>query len=81
MAIQMPYPEVAMVYDIDPAQAVATRQKVADYVAHYHIPIAGAHITYPGMGYIVRNKEGGYLFRPINTKDKVQEAVREQLGE
>jgi glyoxylase-like metal-dependent hydrolase (beta-lactamase superfamily II) len=79
MAIQMPYPEVAVVYDVNPEQAVVTRQKVIDYVVRHHIPIAGAHIAYPGMGHIVHNGHDGYLFQPADLKEKMQQAVREQL--
>jgi glyoxylase-like metal-dependent hydrolase (beta-lactamase superfamily II) len=78
-AIQMPYPAVAVTYDSNPEQAVATRQKVLDYVVRHHIPIAGAHIAYPGMGNIVDNRNEGYLFQPAGLKEKVQQAVREQL--
>jgi glyoxylase-like metal-dependent hydrolase (beta-lactamase superfamily II) len=78
-AIQMPYPEVAVTYDTHPEQAVATRCKVMDYVERHHIPIAGAHIAYPGMGTLADNKLQGYLFQPADLKEKVQHAVREQL--
>jgi glyoxylase-like metal-dependent hydrolase (beta-lactamase superfamily II) len=79
MAIQMPCPAVAVTYDVDPDQAVATRQKVIDYVVRHNIPVGGAHIAYPGMGNIMRNGNGGHLFQPADLKDKVQQAVREQL--
>jgi glyoxylase-like metal-dependent hydrolase (beta-lactamase superfamily II) len=97
-AIQMPYPAVAVTYDTNPEQAVATRQKVLDYVirhyttvntgqkylttylTRYPIPVAGAHIAYPGMGKISQNfNNNGYLFQPSDMKEKVQQAVREQL--
>jgi glyoxylase-like metal-dependent hydrolase (beta-lactamase superfamily II) len=79
MAIQMPYPEVAVAYDVDPEQAMATRLKVLDYVARHRISIAGAHIPYPGMGGVVHNGYDGYLFQPADLKDKMQQGVREQL--
>jgi glyoxylase-like metal-dependent hydrolase (beta-lactamase superfamily II) len=78
-AIQMPYPAVAVTYDANPEQAVATRQKVMDYVVQHRIPVAGAHIAYPGMGKLVDNKQQGYLFQPAGLKEKIQQAVREQL--
>jgi hypothetical protein len=78
-AIQMPYPAVAVTYDTHPEQAIATRQKVLDYVTRHHIPVAGAHIAYPGMGEIVDNRNNGYLFQPAGLQEKVQQAVREQL--
>jgi glyoxylase-like metal-dependent hydrolase (beta-lactamase superfamily II) len=65
-AIQMPYPEVAVTYDTHPEQAVSTRYKVMDYVERHHIPIAGAHIAYPGMGTLTDNKHQGYLFQIVD---------------
>ena len=50
--MQIPAPGVFVTYDIDPQQAVATRQKVIDFLAKQDIPVAGAHINYPGMLYI-----------------------------
>ena len=50
MAIQMPYPEVAITYDSDPVKAVESRQKLLKYVAENGIVVAGAHIPYPGIG-------------------------------
>jgi glyoxylase-like metal-dependent hydrolase (beta-lactamase superfamily II) len=78
-AVQMPYPAVAVTYDTHPEQAVATRQKVLDYVTRHRIPVAGAHIAYPGMGEILDNRNNGYLFQPTGLEGKVQQAVREQL--
>ena len=50
MAIQMPYPEVAITYDSDPVKAVESRQKLLKYIAENGIVVAGAHIPYPGIG-------------------------------
>ncbi len=65
MAIQMPYPEVAVTYDTDPEIAVETRKKVLDHVAKQQIPIAGMHISYPAMGNI-QSQGTGYLFEKFN---------------
>ncbi|MDR0832668.1 MAG: MBL fold metallo-hydrolase [Candidatus Symbiothrix sp.] len=67
MAVQMPYPSVAVTYDVDPAQAVKTRLEVLNYVSKNAIPIAGMHIAYPSTGAVV--KEGdGYVFNPVEIK-------------
>jgi glyoxylase-like metal-dependent hydrolase (beta-lactamase superfamily II) len=63
MAIQMPYPEVAVSYDVNPADAVRSRQAILKYVSENKIPIAGMHIAYPGMG-TVMSAQGGYVFAP-----------------
>jgi glyoxylase-like metal-dependent hydrolase (beta-lactamase superfamily II) len=65
MAIQMPYPQVAVTYDVDPQTAVASRQKVLEYVAKNKIPIAGMHVAFPGIGIVTKDAaSGGYTFRP-----------------
>jgi glyoxylase-like metal-dependent hydrolase (beta-lactamase superfamily II) len=64
MAIQMPYPQVALTYDINPTEAIAMREVVLDYVAKNNIAIAGMHIAFPGMGNI-KKSDKGYLFTPF----------------
>jgi glyoxylase-like metal-dependent hydrolase (beta-lactamase superfamily II) len=67
MAIQMPVPRVAMTYDVDPAEAVASRLAVLKYVAEKKISVAGMHVPYPGIGEISAissGPENGYTFIP-----------------
>jgi glyoxylase-like metal-dependent hydrolase (beta-lactamase superfamily II) len=62
MAIQMPYPEVAVSYDSDPVKAVESRRKLLKYLSENKIDIAGAHIPYPGMGNLGKQAANGYDF-------------------
>lgn len=62
MAIQMPYPEVAVTYDTDPEQAIQSRKRVLEYVSEEKIPVGGMHIAYPGIGRVERRESGEYLF-------------------
>ncbi|MDR0962050.1 MAG: MBL fold metallo-hydrolase [Mediterranea sp.] len=64
MAIQMPFPEVSVRYDSDPAEAARTRRHILEYVARHNIAVAGMHIASPGMGRIVA-KDGGFRFEPF----------------
>lgn len=66
MAIQMPYPEVALVYDSDAGQAIETRKRILEYVAENRISVAGMHIPYPAVGNVARAKDGtgGYTYTP-----------------
>lgn len=64
MSVQIPHPEIAVTYDVDPQQAVATRLKILEYVVENHIPIAGMHIPYPAIGTIEAEETGGYRFIP-----------------
>jgi glyoxylase-like metal-dependent hydrolase (beta-lactamase superfamily II) len=63
MAIQMPVPTVALVYDLDRQQAVTVRLKVLRYVSDRKLPVAGAHIPGPSIG-LVRAVGDGYVFTP-----------------
>jgi glyoxylase-like metal-dependent hydrolase (beta-lactamase superfamily II) len=62
MAMQMPAPKVAMVYDVDPEQAVATRLKVLRYVVEHKLPVAGMHVPATGMGTVEGDEKSGYAF-------------------
>ncbi|MDR0977083.1 MAG: MBL fold metallo-hydrolase [Prevotellaceae bacterium] len=64
MAVQMPYPQVSVRYDSDPAQAAEARQAILGYVAERGIPIAGMHVAFPGMGSIER-QGNGFSFTPF----------------
>ncbi|MDL2255252.1 MBL fold metallo-hydrolase [Parabacteroides sp. OttesenSCG-928-G06] len=65
MAVQMPYPQVAVTYDVNAADAISARQAILQYVTEYKIPIAGMHITYPAMGKIEKRSGEGYRFIPF----------------
>lgn len=47
--IQLPVPDVAVRYDVDPVKAVQSRKFILDYAAWKNIPVAGMHITPPGI--------------------------------
>ncbi|MCC8143065.1 MAG: MBL fold metallo-hydrolase [Tannerellaceae bacterium] len=67
MAIQMPYPQVAVTYDVDPDTAVETREAVLKYVSAEAIPVAGMHVAYPGIGRVVTGTGAArYQFIPEN---------------
>jgi glyoxylase-like metal-dependent hydrolase (beta-lactamase superfamily II) len=62
-AVQVPRPDAALVFDVDPQAARATRQRTFDRVAADRLRVAGAHLDFPGFGYIVRHGVG-YRFEP-----------------
>ncbi|MDR1004664.1 MAG: MBL fold metallo-hydrolase [Prevotellaceae bacterium] len=65
MAVQMPFPQVSVTYDTDPALAARSREQILKFVAAHRIPVAGMHIASPGMGTITSNGKGGYWFLPF----------------
>ena len=67
MDIQIPCPQAAVTYDIDPVRAIESRQKVLKFVSENKIRIAGMHIEYPGIGDIRGNSTQGYVFSLLCT--------------
>lgn len=64
-AIQFPVPDLCPRYDMDTEKAVASRKRILEMAAKEQIPIAGMHFPAPGVGYVKKGTEGGYVFRPI----------------
>jgi len=62
MSVQMPYPQVAVTFDVDSQQAINTRKKILEYVVKNKILVAGMHILYPGMGILEVDSNCGYKF-------------------
>jgi glyoxylase-like metal-dependent hydrolase (beta-lactamase superfamily II) len=56
--VQVPRPEVTMAFDIDAAQAAATRRRVFDMVATDGLLVAGMHLHFPGYAHLLRQGEG-----------------------
>jgi len=65
MAIQMPYPEVAVTYDVDAVKAVECRLQLLKYLSDNKIPVAGMHIQFPAIGDVKKNESNGYDFSLI----------------
>lgn len=61
--VQVPRPEVTIAFDVDPAQAAATRRRVFDMVATEKSHIAGMHLHFPGTAHLGR-EGGGYRLFP-----------------
>lgn len=56
--IQLPNPDVAVKYDLDPVKAVQSRKFILDYAAWKNIPVAGMHITPPGVIQVKKSGNG-----------------------
>lgn len=63
MSVQMPHPEIAVTYDVDPQQAIVSRLEILKYVVENRILIAGMHIPYPAIG-TIKQEDDGYRFIP-----------------
>jgi glyoxylase-like metal-dependent hydrolase (beta-lactamase superfamily II) len=61
--VQVPRPEVTMVFDTDPHAAAATRKRTFDMVATDRQLVAGMHVHFPGFAHLVKSGDG-YLMLP-----------------
>ncbi|MFI8416347.1 MBL fold metallo-hydrolase [Serratia sp. NPDC078593] len=64
-AVQMPEPAVAIHFDVDRPQAVATRERILAQATKEGFWVAAAHISFPGLGH-VKAQEQGYRWVPAN---------------
>lgn len=62
-AVQVPHPEAAMVFDIDPDAAVATRRRMLERATAEGLVVAGMHIAFPGFARVARDA-GGFQLVP-----------------
>ena len=62
-AVQFARPEVAIEFDTDKEQAVATRKALFADAAARKLWVAGAHLPFPGIGH-VRAEPNGYAWVP-----------------
>ena len=63
--LQFDEPAIGIDFDIDSVQAAITRQSVFAEAAEQGYLVAGAHLSFPGIGH-VRADEKGYDWVPVN---------------
>lgn len=61
--VQFPRPEVTIGFDVDAEMAAATRVRVFDMASADRLRVAGAHISFPGVGFVEVATEG-YRYVP-----------------
>lgn len=61
---QFPLPDTAIEYDLDPQAAISQRQKLFAQAAEKGHLVAGAHISFPGIGHVGKAAQG-YQWFPI----------------
>jgi glyoxylase-like metal-dependent hydrolase (beta-lactamase superfamily II) len=54
-AVQLARPDARLIYDVDTDLAAATRQKVLEWAASERLCVAGAHLDFPGFGFVKRS--------------------------
>ena len=68
MEVQFQKPEVTIDYDVNPKMAVESRIKLLADAADQRYMVGGAHIQFPGLGY-VRADSGGYSWIPLQQSE------------
>lgn len=63
-AVQFRHPEVAIEFDSNKEQAIATRKAVFEQASREGWGVAGAHLPFPGLGHI-RAEAGHYAWVPL----------------
>ena len=63
-AVQFARPEVAIEFDTDKKQAVATRKKLFAWAAREKLAVAGMHLPFPGLGHI-RSEGKAFAWVPV----------------
>jgi glyoxylase-like metal-dependent hydrolase (beta-lactamase superfamily II) len=64
-ALQFPDPSLTDSYDADPAAGTAQREKIFAEVAEHRYWVAGAHLSFPGIGHL-RSTGTGYTYVHAN---------------
>lgn len=62
--VQFAHPDIAWEFDADPGEARRTRAKLLQRAAREHLPVAGAHLAFPGIG-LVRKRGEAFAFAPL----------------
>lgn len=64
-SVQFAKPDIGVSFDIDPAQAIATRKATLDMLADTGMVFSGGHIIGPGKFGTVARDGAGYRFTPL----------------
>lgn len=65
-ALQFAQPDESATYDMDMTKAAQVRRTVLKRAVDENLPVAGMHIPFPGVGYVTDNKNGGFVFAPLD---------------
>lgn len=64
-AVQFERPTVAIEFDVDPKQAVASRRALLRQVSENGTLVAGMHLPFPGIGRVRADGKGVYTWVPV----------------
>jgi len=64
--VQFPRPEIALKYDLSMRNAIRSREHIFEEAAAKGWWVAGAHISFPGIGHVRALGSGRYAWVPVN---------------
>ena len=73
---QFPLPDTAIEYDLDPQAAIRQRQQLFAQAADRGLLVAGAHISFPGIGHVAKAAHGYQLIPIPYVNDAVDQGLR-----
>ena len=73
---QFPLPDTAIEYDLDPEGAVRQRQRLFAEAAEKGHLVAGAHISFPGIGHVGKAGQGYQWFPIPYINDAIQGSAK-----
>ena len=68
-SVQLPHPEITVVFDLDGQAAATTRRQLMPSLSAKDVLIAGAHMAFPALGRL-RRAGGGYVWQPVVYSDE-----------
>jgi glyoxylase-like metal-dependent hydrolase (beta-lactamase superfamily II) len=69
-ALQFDRPEWTIAFDVDPAEAAASRARILDELASDRVMVGGMHLWFPGFGHVAKQATG-YRFHPARWRHEV----------
>lgn len=76
-ALQMPKPEITVIYDLDPEQAAASRLSILKYVAAAKALVAGMHLPFPGIGHVRMDGVDTFSWVPVEFRYDIDKNTNE----
>lgn len=67
-ALQLPYPEISVTYDVDPVAAAETRKKILARATEGQWFVAGAHLPFNGVVRLEALANGGYAASAVQSE-------------
>lgn len=67
-ALQFADPNICAQYDMEMPKAVLSRRKFFDEAAETKKLILGAHLPFPGVGFVLKDEGGHYSYKPLEIK-------------